>query len=285
MATTKSATYKIFNGTDWDTYYFKTSASQVGELSSLKFIRPSTNTVNGKSFFDSSGNAQAITLTATDISYGNNVTVYQQLLNVSNTVTSVNNKVNGLTGADIRVSADNDINIDEAIEYLNSALITENDVNTAINTAINNLIGGADSAYDTLKEIQELMKADDTAAAAMLADINTLKTNVGNLDTKLTTLTTSHNNLKTDLQADSKSDAFVVSWANKANFDSNGRALSSLATTTSVDTKIEGFRRIFYGGNASSNTNLPNAANSTALKQPALSSVSDLIVGDIWIQY
>lgn len=50
MASTRNATYKIYNGTDWDTYYFKTSAGQVGESSSLVFLRPATHKVNGKTF-------------------------------------------------------------------------------------------------------------------------------------------------------------------------------------------------------------------------------------------
>lgn len=49
-STTRNATYKIYNGSDWDTYYFKTSAGQVGESSSLVFLRPATHKVNGKTF-------------------------------------------------------------------------------------------------------------------------------------------------------------------------------------------------------------------------------------------
>lgn len=67
MATTKNATYKIYNGTDWDTIYFKTSAGQVGESNgSLNFLRPSTHTVNGKSFWRDSKH-QGIILYANDI--------------------------------------------------------------------------------------------------------------------------------------------------------------------------------------------------------------------------
>ena len=66
MATTLKATYKQFNGTDWDTVYFKTSAGQVGESSSLVFLRPSTHKVNGKSFMDGTTH-QSITLYGSDI--------------------------------------------------------------------------------------------------------------------------------------------------------------------------------------------------------------------------
>ena len=60
---TKNATYKIFNGTDWDTYYFQTSATQVGETSNLKFLHLDTHKVNGKAFTATDG----ITLYTNDI--------------------------------------------------------------------------------------------------------------------------------------------------------------------------------------------------------------------------
>lgn len=68
MATTKKATYKRYNGTDWDTIYFYTGADQVGETSSLWFLRAS-NTVNGKAFSKGGG----ITLSSNDIDLGSDV--------------------------------------------------------------------------------------------------------------------------------------------------------------------------------------------------------------------
>lgn len=65
MAETKYATYKRYNGTDWDTIYFATSAGQVGETSSRFFIKPSQNTVNGKQFSQTGG----ITLYGSDITF------------------------------------------------------------------------------------------------------------------------------------------------------------------------------------------------------------------------
>lgn len=65
MATTYTGAYKRFNGTDWDTIWFQTSAAQVGESSSRFFIKPA-NTVNGKQFPQNGG----ITLAAADIKYG-----------------------------------------------------------------------------------------------------------------------------------------------------------------------------------------------------------------------
>ena len=80
MAATKNATYKIYNGTDWDTVYFKTSANQVGESSTLCFLRPSTHKVNGKSFYNGTAH-QGITLYATDITLNStsSTTILQKL--------------------------------------------------------------------------------------------------------------------------------------------------------------------------------------------------------------
>ena len=64
---TKNATYKLYNGTDWDIYYFKTSAGQVGETTNLKFLHLDTHKVNNKAFTATSG----ITLYGTDIKYSN----------------------------------------------------------------------------------------------------------------------------------------------------------------------------------------------------------------------
>lgn len=73
MATTKNATYKVYNGTDWDTIYFATSAGQVGESETLKFLRPATHTVNGKSFYDTTNKKhQAIVLDGRDIKISTN---------------------------------------------------------------------------------------------------------------------------------------------------------------------------------------------------------------------
>lgn len=65
MATTKTATYKRYNGTDWDTIYFATLASQVAESDSKFFIKKDSNTVNGKQFSKTGG----ITLYGSDIKW------------------------------------------------------------------------------------------------------------------------------------------------------------------------------------------------------------------------
>lgn len=75
----KTATYRQYDGSNWVDVYFKTSASQVGESSTLYFLRPATHTVNGKSFYGTTH--QGITLYASDIkiSSSDTTTVSAQL--------------------------------------------------------------------------------------------------------------------------------------------------------------------------------------------------------------
>lgn len=94
MATTKTATYKVYNGTDWDTIYFATSAAQVGESTTLKFLRPSVNTVNGKAFTTSAG----ITLYAGDIAMSSSntktvSTVLGEKANLSGTLSATEERL------------------------------------------------------------------------------------------------------------------------------------------------------------------------------------------------
>ena len=66
MAT--NATYKRYNGSGWEIFYFKTSASQVGVTSNRKFITSSV-TVNGQPFVlePNDSNAASVYIEASDI--------------------------------------------------------------------------------------------------------------------------------------------------------------------------------------------------------------------------
>lgn len=66
MATEKLATYKRYNGTDWDTIYFKTKWSQIVQDASNGFFMTSGHTINGKSW---TGSNKTITLAGADINY------------------------------------------------------------------------------------------------------------------------------------------------------------------------------------------------------------------------
>ena len=96
MATTRNATYKQFNGTDWDTVYFKTSAGQVGESSTLYFLRPATHKVNGKSFYGTTH--QGITLYATDITLNSSssITIKGQLDTYDQQIAGLEDMINKL---------------------------------------------------------------------------------------------------------------------------------------------------------------------------------------------
>lgn len=92
---TKNITYRVLINNEWVDAYFKTSAAQVGESSTLKFMRPATHTVNGESFFDSSGNAKAITLYGTNIS----ATSDADAPTITDMIDSLEGSINTLTGS------------------------------------------------------------------------------------------------------------------------------------------------------------------------------------------
>lgn len=113
MAETKQkVTYKRFNGTDWDTIYFTTSATSVLESTDRRFLNPSSHTVNGKSFFNGSNAAQGITLTAADIgatfagstivtAIGAATDVATALTELVEGVEAIQSQINGLTGGGV----------------------------------------------------------------------------------------------------------------------------------------------------------------------------------------
>ena len=108
MAATKNATYKIYNGTDWDTVFFKTSVNQVGETSTLCFLRPSTHKVNGKSFYNGTDH-QGITLYATDIalSKNNSDTIGSNLISLWATVQEIDESLRDLKVDESNVTMSN----------------------------------------------------------------------------------------------------------------------------------------------------------------------------------
>ena len=59
----------------------------------------------------------------------------------------------------------------QAITTLNGDASTTGSVAKAVKDAINGVVDGADSAFDTLKEISDWITADQTGAAAILADV------------------------------------------------------------------------------------------------------------------
>lgn len=65
--------------------------------------------------------------------------------------------------------------INELKAGMSSAGVSETKVQELITAKLAEITGGASSAYDTLKEIEDLMKKSDTAAAAVLSEIAALK--------------------------------------------------------------------------------------------------------------
>ena len=76
--------------------------------------------------------------------------------------------------------------INEVLASVGSAGVSEARVNTLISGKLAEITGGASAAYDTLKEIEDLMKQGDTTAASILAEIAALKQKDQDFTTALT---------------------------------------------------------------------------------------------------
>lgn len=76
--------------------------------------------------------------------------------------------------------------INELKAGMSSAGVSETKVQELITAELAKITGGASSAYDTLKEIEDLMKKSDTAAAAVLSEIAALKAKDQEFTTALT---------------------------------------------------------------------------------------------------
>lgn len=76
--------------------------------------------------------------------------------------------------------------INEVLASVGSAGVSEERVNTLISGKLAEITGGASAAYDTLKEIEDLMKKGDTTAASILSEIAALKQKDQDFTTALT---------------------------------------------------------------------------------------------------
>ena len=68
--------------------------------------------------------------------------------------------------------------------------LTRSEAVSIAQAEISKLLGGASSSYDTLKEIEDLLKQNDTAAAAVLSEIGALKTKDTELNNRINQIET-----------------------------------------------------------------------------------------------
>lgn len=190
MATTHNSTYKRYNGTDWDTIYFKTTAGQVVETTAKRFLVPATNTINGLKFFDSNNNPQSITLTGANINVSASdstkisaaiSSVTTKANNNGTAITQLQNTVNAIPSTYATKSEMNGIVTD--YQQLFNSLQEYID---EVDDTITDLIEGAPEAYDTLKEIADYISSDKSGASSMLASINTNTANINTLQSSVT---------------------------------------------------------------------------------------------------
>lgn len=136
---TQNITYKRWNGTEWVTLYFATSAGQVGETTSLKFFRPLTNTINGKSFFDGTV-PKGVTLYAEDIamSSNNTATISTVLSSTQGTVSTLNQWFQLSNAAGGPLSLNNNGKVDE--KYLPDSILGQLSYCGLVNASANTIV-------------------------------------------------------------------------------------------------------------------------------------------------
>lgn len=126
---------------------------------------------------------------------------------------------------------------------------TQAQVNSQINSAIDNLVGGASSAFDTLKELEDALKDKGDAVAAINATLAT------KLDASLYTAADVLAKLKTVHGASSGLDAALLAGQNSAFYRNAG----NLNAGTVPVARLSGIYNIGVSGNAATATKLASA--------------------------
>ena len=102
---------------------------------------------------------------------------------------NTNKKIGDLTELPTSVKT----SIIAAIKELHAATssgLTRSEAVSIAQAEISKLLGGASSSYDTLKELEDLLKQNDTAAAAVLSEIGALKTKDTELNNRINQIET-----------------------------------------------------------------------------------------------
>ena len=161
--------------------------------------------------------------------------------------TAVTNAATAQSGADASLKKASNLSdlVDVAAARTNLDVNSKSEVSTAIatakseaqtytDTAITNLVNGADAALDTLKELGNALKSDETAAA-------TLTTLVNGIDTRLTTAEGAITTAQADIvTAQSGADASLKKSSNLSDLTDAGAARTNLNvySKTEVGTAI-----------------------------------------------
>ena len=138
----------------------------------------------------------------TKISELENDRTYQTLQEINNLIldslpknlSELNNDKNYQTLSEINelIQSSKLVNISELINDKNYQ--TDSDVLTTITTEIAKIIAGADTSFDTLKEISDWIKSHDDSASAMNSQIQQNKTDIASLATSLSNYSLSTHN-------------------------------------------------------------------------------------------
>lgn len=277
MSTTKIASYKVYDGSNWIVMSFNTIGSAV-QLSNPFNDDAATDL---QTFADNVHDKFA-ELSCRDITSPEGNKTLETYLNTLQAVTNDAHTLAGNAFYGVNVTTEGKLrftrpNGDAPVEI---TIPTSADLKDYVDGEIAKLVNGAPEAMNTFKELADIVGSDTTGTGTILGKLKSHDDSIGDLTHQWDTLSSSYQDLYERLQSELKNEAFIVSWANKATYDKNGNDIATTyVTSVSVDNRIGGqclnYKNIFLGAAKSNDANTPNAAQTGyTLKS-----------GDIWIQY
>lgn len=277
MSTTKIASYKVYDGSNWIVMSFNTIGSAV-QLSNPF----NDNAATDLQTFADNVHDKFAELSCRDITSPEGNKTLETYLNTLQAVTNDAHTLAGNAFYGVNVTTEGKLrftrpNGDAPVEI---TIPTSADLKDYVDDEIAKLVNGAPEAMNTFKELADIVGSDTTGTGTILGKLKSHDDSIGDLTHQWDTLSNSYQDLYERLQSELKNEAFIVSWANKATYDKNGNDIATTyITSVGVDNKIGGqclnYKNIFLGAAKSNDTNMPDKAQAGyTLKS-----------GDIWIQY
>lgn len=257
MAT--NAVYKVYNGSTWVEYYFKTSAAQVGVTAARKFVTTSTKVNNVAFSVDSTGDGASVTINASNINW------YGGTKPATNYLSDVANIQAALVALDTAAKAAYD-NIPSGILTSSNYAATLDSVYQAADADLT-AIAGLSGTSGLLKK---------TAANTWALDTNTYVTTSRTINGKAlsSNVTLYGSDIALSSSNSTKLDAAYTALVNQVNGMSKAIALDCTLTTS-------GYKNTEFGGTGDT-ISITGVTTGTAVKDTAGNDVLlvSLHIGD-----
>lgn len=286
MATIKSV-YKRYNGSSFDIIYFKTSYDQVGVDATTRFLKPSTHTVNGKSFYDSGD--VGITLYAGDIklSSSDNTTISSKLSSIQTAINGLQTQdadltaIAGLTGTSgfLKKTAANTWALDTTVLTSGNYSTTLGSVYQGKNDNLTSLAGLSTSSTGLVKFTNGTASIDTTsyATTSAIANMVTAGSNLtsnklvyGNGSKGLTASSISYSDVVT-ASSNFTTDKIIVANGNNKTLKTSTYSVTDLvnlangASEAWATTLYDGSKIVFGKSAGSASENVSSLSNTTTV--------------------